>query len=89
MVFARRRLGDGMTKLSQDRAGWSRISNEMTANEQVRKEIQSFLRALDSYPDRVARNPGISFEEHLFEEHLSSLVHPSEPAPRRRMLSAR
>jgi len=82
------------TKLSQDLERWSPISNgtlsnRMTANEQVRHEIQSFLRALDSYPDRVAMSPGISFEEHLFEEHLSSLVHPSEPAPRRRMWNVR
>jgi hypothetical protein len=82
------------TKLSQDLAGWSTISNGTTANEQVRREIQSFLRALDSYPDRVATSPGISFEEHLFEEHFfgengGSFVRASEPAPRRRMLNAR
>jgi hypothetical protein len=77
------------TKLNQNRAGWSpisdrMISSEMTANEQVRHEIQSFLRALDSYPDRVAKSPGISFEE-----HLGSFVQSSEGAPRRRMLNAR
>ena len=89
-VLAACRLGDGMkTKLSQDMAGWSpissgRISNAITANEQVRQEIESFLRALDSYPDRVAVSPGISFEE-----HLGSFVHASDPAPRRRMLNAR
>lgn len=84
-VLAPRRLGDGMkTKLSQDLAGWSTILNGTTANEQVRREIQSFLRALDSYPDRAAKTPGISFEE-----HLGSFVRASEPAPRRRMLNAR
>lgn len=34
------------------------------SNEQVRREIQSFLRALESYPHRFARDPRISFEEH-------------------------
>jgi hypothetical protein len=42
---------------------------QMSWNEQVRIEIQTFLQALNSYPDRFARNPGISFEE-----HCSSLI---------------
>jgi len=32
---------------------------------QVRQEIQSFLLALDSYPARVAREPRVSFQQHL------------------------
>lgn len=40
------------------------IEGEMSADEQVRTEIQSFLRALDSYPDRFARDPEVTFEEH-------------------------
>ena len=32
---------------------------------QVRQEIQSFLHALDSYPARVAKEPGVNFQEHL------------------------
>jgi len=36
----------------------------MSAEEQVRREIQTFLQALDSYPDSFARNPQITFEEH-------------------------
>jgi hypothetical protein len=32
---------------------------------QVRQEIQNFLIALDSYPDRAAREPRISFQQHL------------------------
>jgi hypothetical protein len=31
----------------------------------VREEIQNFLQALDSYPARVAKEPGISFHQHL------------------------
>jgi hypothetical protein len=41
-----------------------REDNPLSSNEQVRKEIRSFLQALDSYPDRFAMNPRISFEEH-------------------------
>jgi hypothetical protein len=33
---------------------------------EVRQEIENFLNALSSYPDRFARDPYISFEEHLF-----------------------
>ena len=36
----------------------------MSRDEQVRSEIQSFLQALDSYPDRFSREPKISFEQH-------------------------
>jgi hypothetical protein len=33
-------------------------------NRQARHEIQSFLRALKSYPARFAEDPGMSFEEY-------------------------
>lgn len=33
-------------------------------NAQVRREIQSFLQALRSYPDRFAQDPSITFREH-------------------------
>jgi hypothetical protein len=32
---------------------------------QVQREIRNFLRALDSYPARVAREPRLSFHQHL------------------------
>jgi hypothetical protein len=32
---------------------------------QVREEIQNFLHALDSYPARVAKEPRVSFRQHL------------------------
>lgn len=41
-------------------------------NKQVEGEIRSFLRALDSYPARVAKEPRISFQQ-----HLCSLVAPA------------
>jgi len=34
-------------------------------NKQVQEEIQNFLRALDSYPARVAKEPRVSFQQHL------------------------
>jgi hypothetical protein len=34
-------------------------------SEQVQEEIQSFLEAVDSYPARVAKEPGVSFHQHL------------------------
>jgi len=37
----------------------------------VHQEIDNFLRALRSYPDRFAREPDLSFQQ-----HLSSIVAP-------------
>ncbi|MGA7592153.1 MAG: hypothetical protein WBW02_16685 [Candidatus Sulfotelmatobacter sp.] len=34
-------------------------------NELASEEIKKFLRAVDSYPDRVAQEPGLSFHRHL------------------------
>ena len=33
----------------------------------VQHEIKSFLSALVTYPDRFAREPELSFEQHLFQ----------------------
>ena len=38
---------------------------EPLCNEQASEEIQKFLQALDSYPDRVAKEPSVSFRRHL------------------------
>ena len=35
------------------------------AKGEVNEEIQSFLRAVNSYPARVAKEPQISFQQHL------------------------
>jgi hypothetical protein len=35
------------------------------ANRQARREIQSYLQALGSYPERFSRDPGVTFEQHL------------------------
>jgi hypothetical protein len=50
-----------------------------SGNENVRREIACFLRALHSYPERFAQNPSISFEE-----HRSALVRSGKPEHRRR-----
>jgi hypothetical protein len=36
-----------------------------SCSELVEEEIQSFLQAVDSYPARVAKEPGISFQQHF------------------------
>lgn len=47
----------------------------MSGNEQVRAEMQTFLLALASYADRVARDPEVTFEE-----HRASLMEPQPMA---------
>jgi len=57
-----------------DRQGWRAMKakmhsilagdNQLSGNEQVRMEMQIFLHALNSYPERFARNPSLSFEEY-------------------------
>jgi hypothetical protein len=46
-------------------------------DEQVTDEIKKFFSALESYPQRVANEPGISFRQ-----HLARLLRPQEaPQP--------
>jgi hypothetical protein len=67
---------EGMkAKLLYERPSQSSLS----ADEQVRLEIQSFLQALESYPDRAAKEPNLTFEQHLY-----ALVSPGQAVPRRR-----
>jgi len=40
--------------------------SDAARDREVRQEIENFLNALSSYPDRFAREPYVSFEEHLF-----------------------
>ncbi len=42
----------------------SRVSDPARESE-VQQEIESFLRAIRSYPDRFAREPYLSFQQHL------------------------
>ena len=43
----------------------SRISNH-GRQEKVQREIDTFLSAVHSYPDRFAMEPHLTFAEHLF-----------------------
>jgi hypothetical protein len=48
-------------------------------NRQAFEEIQEFLRAVESYPERVAKEPTITFRR-----HLSSLIAAPQDDARRR-----
>jgi hypothetical protein len=55
------------------------LQSSISADEQVRLEIRSFFAALKSYPDRAAKEPDITFQQHLY-----ALVFPGQLVPRRR-----
>ena len=73
-----------------DRAGVEEMSRKksslrlpvVTRQREVQKEIDGFLRALNSYPDRVAQEPFLSFEEHLLR--IVSAKHGAAEEARRR-----
>lgn len=46
------------------RSGRVSGSDRVSGNEEACLEIQRFLKALDSYAECFARNPGVSFEQH-------------------------
>ncbi len=50
---------------------------------QVQREIQNFLQALDSYPARVAREPRLSFRQHLCSVFAAARDHRSDPRAQR------
>jgi hypothetical protein len=39
---------------------------EFKREHQAQQEIDTFLKAISSYPESFAHNPNLSFEEHLF-----------------------
>jgi hypothetical protein len=39
---------------------------ELKRQYQAEQEIRNFLRALHTYPESFAHQPGLSFEEHLY-----------------------
>lgn len=41
-------------------------TSEAGREREVQREIETFLQALSSYPERFAREPYLSFEQHLF-----------------------
>jgi hypothetical protein len=42
------------------------ISTPAARRPEVQQEINNYLTALASYPERFAREPGLSFEQHFF-----------------------
>jgi hypothetical protein len=52
-----------MKRKKQDRQQ-VRVS-DVEREQEVQQEIDSFLRAISSYPDRFAREPYLSFQQHL------------------------
>ena len=67
--FAWQGWNEMKSKMRQLPMGENRLSND----EQVRIEIQTFLLALNSYPDRFSKDPKITFEK-----HCSSLASPAK-----------
>jgi hypothetical protein len=59
--------------IREDRPATASLSDAARERE-VRQEIENFLNALSSYPDRFARDPYVSFEEHLFIVTAENLV---------------
>ena len=52
-------------KTSKSRARSSTLAHSPDKSD-FRREVQDFMMAVNSYPDRVARDPGVSFQRHLF-----------------------
>lgn len=53
----------------------------MSGNEQVRLEIETFLRALASYADRVASEPEVTFEQHRVSLMRPASASGTQPGP--------
>jgi hypothetical protein len=53
----------------------------MSGNEQVRVEIETFLTALASYPDRVASDPEVTFEQHRVSLMRPASASGTQPRP--------
>jgi hypothetical protein len=54
----------------------------VSVNEQIRFEIEVFLYALESYAERFAKHPGLSFDEHCAS--LMAFAHAAPSALRSR-----
>jgi hypothetical protein len=55
-------FGDGMKRKVHYRI---QLGQPASTIAQAQHEIHNFLQALDSYPARAAKEPGITFHEHL------------------------
>ncbi len=58
---------------------------EATRRREVQQEIDNYLLALSSYPDRFADDPCVSFEQHLFS--MMAAGHTSRSGERRNAIS--
>ena len=56
--------GQGAVKINSQTRSVRVGERRRSENAQVRKEIENFLQAVRSYPDRFARDPRVTFEEH-------------------------
>jgi hypothetical protein len=45
--------------------------SDASREQEVKQEIENFLNALSSYPDRFAQEPRLSFQEHLFDIEMA------------------
>lgn len=54
------------------------ITTKTSQPPDVQQEVDNFLRAISSYPDRFARDPGVSFEQHLGSIVASEAGHLSQ-----------
>jgi hypothetical protein len=52
--------------------------NASSRNDRTQQEIQNFLLAVRSYPDCAAKDPGLTFRQ-----HLSSVLASNDDRPRR------
>jgi len=68
-------------KIRKHRAPGSPVSDAEREHE-VRREIDSFLRAVSSYPDRFAREPYLSFQQHLSSVVTGTQTSATEEDPR-------
>jgi len=46
--------------------------SDASREREVKQEIENFLNALSSYPDRFAREPQLSFREHFLDVEMAS-----------------
>jgi hypothetical protein len=49
----------------KNRQATDSLTSDAQRGYQAQREIDSFLRAVTSYPDRFAREPYLSFQQHL------------------------
>jgi hypothetical protein len=60
-------------------------AGETIRRREVQQEIDNYLLALSSYPERFAHDPGVSFEQHLFS--MLAAGHTSRSGERRNWVS--